>query len=156
MQNVTWREIPVRQRIAVKRNSRFQYSSLRHYGEPDPHDLANAGFILHATRHLEPPEAKDITASEAKARLAEQASAWGMRCHVELSDKIVANALVRNHRRTLVINRRSDFGAIELGALAHHELGIHMATTLNALDQPLKIFSIVMGLAPACISVMEG
>ncbi|MBD3219617.1 DUF1704 domain-containing protein, partial [bacterium] len=34
------------------------------------------------------------------------------------------------------------FSETELDALAHHELGVHMATTLNGRQQPLRIFSL--------------
>jgi len=121
---------------------RFVYNSLRYYGEPDGQDLANARFILHATAQLPPPDPRTIPAAQAAARLAEQARAWNLPCKVERSRRIVARALVNNTRRTLVLNADAVFSETELQALAHHELGVHMATTLNGREQPLRIFSL--------------
>ena len=121
---------------------RFVYNSLRYYGEPDDRDLANARFILHATAQLEEQDEARIDAAEAQQRLKAQADAWGLSCRVELSRRLVAKALVNNSRRTLYINARATFTATELQALAHHELGVHMATTLNARQQKLRIFSL--------------
>ncbi|MEZ4388862.1 MAG: flavohemoglobin expression-modulating QEGLA motif protein [Candidatus Krumholzibacteriia bacterium] len=121
---------------------RFVYNSLRYYGEPDAQDVANARFILHATATLPPPAPRTISAGDAATRLAVQAAAWNLPCKVELSRRIVARALVNNTRKTLVINRDARFSEGELQALAHHELGVHMSTTLNGREQPLRIFSL--------------
>jgi len=127
-------------------SERFVYNSLRHYGEPDEQDIANAKFILHATAHLEPEPEATITAPVAQQILKAQAEAWGMECRVERSRRLVAKALVDNYRRTLVINSDAMFTETQVQALAHHELGVHMATTLNARKQPLRIFSLGMPL----------
>ncbi len=41
-----------------------------------------------------------------------------------------------------MINKDAVFTQKELHAFAYHELGIHMLTTINAKNQPLKIFSL--------------
>ena len=48
--------------------------------------------------------------------------------------------MVDNQRRTLLVNERFKVGNTELEALIHHELGVHMVTTMNAVDQPLRVF----------------
>jgi uncharacterized protein (TIGR02421 family) len=123
-------------------SERFLYNSLRYYGEPDDQDVANARFILHATASSEAPEEPLMDAGEAQRRLKAQAEAWGMSCRVEKSRRIVAKALVNNTRRTLYLNAQASFTESQLQALAHHELGVHMATTLNARLQRLRIFSL--------------
>jgi uncharacterized protein (TIGR02421 family) len=122
---------------------RFVYNSLRHYGEPDAQDLANARFILHAAAQSgDQTDARTIDAATASARLLALAEQWNLPCKVERSRRIVARALVNNSRRTLVINSDAMFSETELQALAHHELGVHMATTLNGRAQPLRVFSL--------------
>ncbi|WP_416430829.1 tyrosine/phenylalanine carboxypeptidase domain-containing protein [Piscirickettsia salmonis] len=47
---------------------------------------------------------------------------------------------MNNSRRALLINRNAQFSALEIAALIHHELGVHLVTTMNALAQPLSVF----------------
>ncbi len=121
----------------------FYYNSLRNYGEPTSSDIDNARFLLYST---ELPEFKDspcdIKPEEALKEFQDTAKEWGMSCLVKLSNRLVAKAMVNNTLRTLLVNRNSLYSRIDLEALKHHELGIHMATTLNALDQPLKVLQL--------------
>ncbi|MGB0468746.1 MAG: flavohemoglobin expression-modulating QEGLA motif protein [Pontibacterium sp.] len=122
-------------------NPQFVYSSLKYYGEPSLEDEANACFLLHAAKY-EPELEKTVTADEAVAVFRERAAQWGMDCKVELSNKIVAAAMVSNGKKTLYVNKDTQLSQTEVSALCHHELGVHMATTLNAAMQPLKVFSL--------------
>lgn len=119
----------------------FVYSSLKYYGEPSLEDEANAHFLLHAASHG-PESRQEIDAEQATEFFRLRAAEWGMDCKVELSNKLVASAMVSNSKRTLYVNRDARFTETEMAALTHHELGVHMATTLNAAMQPLKVFSL--------------
>ena len=119
----------------------FLYNSLKYYGEPEQRDIQNAHFILHAPA-LDENEEASIDAASAVAYFKEVAADWQLDCKVEVSSKTVANAMVDNHKRLLLINKDAKFTQTELVAFAHHELGIHMVTTLNAKKQPLKLFSL--------------
>ncbi len=119
----------------------FVYSSLKYYGEPSLEDEANARFLLHAASHG-PESEVQISADQASEYFRQCASDWGMECKVELSGKLVASAMVSNSKRTLYVNKHARFTETEMAALTHHELGVHMATTLNATMQPLKVFSL--------------
>lgn len=119
----------------------FVYSSLKYYGEPSVTDEANAHFLLHAAR-VEEGEQEMLSAEQALAYFRQQAEQWQMNCRVELSSRLVASAMVSGSKRTLYINRDHQFSASWMAALAHHELGVHMATTLNAAQQSLKVFSL--------------
>lgn len=122
-------------------SSQFVYSSLRYYGEPSIEDEANAQFLLHAAKY-DPDTDKRISATEAVEYFRLKAADWGMNCKVELSSKLVASAMVSGAKRTLFINKDALLTETEVNALAHHELGVHMATTLNAASQPLKVFTL--------------
>lgn len=50
--------------------------------------------------------------------------------------------MVDNSRKTLFINRRAKLSKFEVDSLIHHELGVHMVTTLNACCQPLQLFKL--------------
>jgi uncharacterized protein (TIGR02421 family) len=125
----------------------FVYNSLKYYGEPDTTDLANAEFLLHAPL-LEKCEAEQalmapsFNADQAINYFKEQAAKWQIKCKIEKSGKIVAKAMVNNDKSLLLINKDVQFSEKELQAFAHHELGIHMLTTINAKKQPLKVFSL--------------
>lgn len=119
----------------------FVYSSLKYYGEPSLEDEANARFLLHAASHG-PASEVEIGADQAAEYFRQRAADWGMHCKVELSGKLVASAMVSNSKRTLYVNKHARFTETEMAALTHHELGVHMATTLNAAMQPLKVFSL--------------
>jgi uncharacterized protein (TIGR02421 family) len=119
----------------------FVYSSLSYYGEPSIEDAANAKFLLHAGTY-DPKSEKTVSAEQAAEYFRLKAADWGMSCKVELSSRLVASAMVSNSKRTLYVNKDAVFSETEVNALAHHELGVHMATTLNAAAQPLKVFSL--------------
>ncbi|WP_286240065.1 flavohemoglobin expression-modulating QEGLA motif protein [Neptuniibacter halophilus] len=122
-------------------SSQFVYNSLKYYGEPSLVDEANARFLLHAAAYSDTSN-ETVGLDEAIDYFHSHARRWQMDCRIEVSSKIVASAMVSNSRKTLYINRNSSFSRNELKALAHHELGVHMSTTLNAAQQPLKVFSL--------------
>ncbi|MFC6668916.1 tyrosine/phenylalanine carboxypeptidase domain-containing protein [Marinobacterium aestuariivivens] len=72
---------------------------------------------------------------------------------MELSDQLIAAAMVNNGRKALLVRRSAKVSPVELHALAHHELGVHMTTSLNAQLQPLEVFS--LGL-PGATHTQEG
>lgn len=123
---------------------RFQYNSLRYYGEPTADDLANARFLLHAADRIEETEAERYPADQMTSFFSDKAKAWGLECKVELSDRILAQAMVSSGRKALMVKRDTLATESEMHALAHHELGVHMVTSLNAAAQPLKVFSLGM------------
>ena len=47
----------------------------------------------------------------------------------------------RRDTRTLVLNENHIFSEHELDVLNNHEIGVHMVTTMNGLEHPLKIFA---------------
>lgn len=127
--------------LATIGTDRFLYNSLRYYGEPSAKDLANARFLLHAPipeQELNEPEHLD--AKDAVSTFVTAAEQFSLACQVQTSKRLVAKAMVDNQKRTLVVNDTLKIGHTELQALVHHELGVHMVTTMNAVDQELKVF----------------
>lgn len=121
-------------------NPQFLYNSLRQYGEPTSKDIANAHFILHAAPiHAEEIEPKDITPEAAKTAFEEIIQAYGVDFKVNISKRIVAKAMVDNAKKTINLNEEIRLSHTELQSLIHHEFGVHALTTMNALEQPLKV-----------------
>lgn len=119
----------------------FLYESLKYYGEPSLSDEQNARFLLHANG-IGPEDEELVTTEQLISRFKEAANQWGMACKVESSAKLVASAMVSNSRKAVLIAKNLELNNIEAQSLLHHELGVHMATTLNAASQQLKVFSL--------------
>lgn len=123
----------------------FLYNSLKYYGEPNATDIANARFILHAPDISSEQNPEVFDAKYAAQFFKQQADEWKLQCKVEVSNKLVAKAMVNNHKRQLLVNRDATFTKSELVAFCYHELGVHMVTTINSQSNPLKVFR--LGLA---------
>jgi uncharacterized protein (TIGR02421 family) len=106
-------------------------------------DLSNANFLLRAPQIEEESKQALVAPEKALEFYKKKAREWGMECKFEISGRIVANAVVS--KRTLLINKNKHVTKTEMNALAHHELGVHLSTTINAQDQTLKILT--LGLA---------
>jgi uncharacterized protein (TIGR02421 family) len=119
----------------------FVYQSLQYYGEPSIVDEHNARYLLHASRFSEDSSRK-FDQEELMELFHQKAGEWGMKCKVELSSRLVASAMVSNSRKAVQIAKGLVLPHEEAFALLHHELGVHMATTLNAEKQRLKVFSL--------------
>ncbi|TVZ40691.1 uncharacterized protein (TIGR02421 family) [Alteromonadaceae bacterium 2753L.S.0a.02] len=118
----------------------FLYDSLRYYGEPSEKDRRNAQFILHLPADLENGNDRLLDGDAIVKTLEAFAESEGYEYQIKLDDSLIANALVSG--TTIKINNAAQVAETEVHALAHHELGVHLLTTLNARNQPLKILSL--------------
>ncbi|MDB4542660.1 flavohemoglobin expression-modulating QEGLA motif protein [bacterium] len=119
----------------------FLYESLRYYGEPSIQDEKNAAHLLHCASYDEVLGA--VMAQEAIIEMFKyQAAKWDMPCKVEVSNRLVANAMVSDSKKAVLLSKGAALEEKRVKALVHHELGVHMATTLNASMQKLKVFRI--------------
>lgn len=78
---------------------------------------------------------------------------YGIKCRVEVTDKIIAAVMVNNAKKSILINKSTKINSKELHGLIQHELGVHVVTTANSELQKLKIFK--FGL-PGNTSSQEG
>jgi len=128
--------------LLVKAGSpEFLYESLKYYGEPSQIDEQNAHFLLHAG-DFDIDDQASVSTEELQQQMKIAAAEWKMTCKVETSSKLVASAMVSNSRKAVMIAKNLNISAVEARALVHHELGVHMATTLNSSAQRLKVFSL--------------
>ncbi|WP_319536231.1 flavohemoglobin expression-modulating QEGLA motif protein [uncultured Vibrio sp.] len=127
----------------------FLYNSLRYYGEPSAKDIANAQFILHLpTEEESKPEHDSHSIARFMGRFAQK---HDYDCEIQVLDGMLANALVSGLR--VKINSAAYITTDELEALAHHEMGVHLLTTLNGRSQPLNVLSLG---CPANTNTQEG
>jgi uncharacterized protein (TIGR02421 family) len=130
----------------------FVYNSLGYYGRPDNSAINNAKFLLYA-KEIPEERGERFDAKSACEQMKLQADSWGMQCKIGLSGSIVARAMVSSMPPQLTVNSHAEFYHSEIQRLIQHELGVHMATTLNAKQQPLKVLR--LGL-PGATYTQEG
>lgn len=138
--------------IASVGSEKFLYNSLRYYGEPNASDIQTAKFLLFA-KPYERSDERIIKADEIKEAFLEAIDGYGIKCKVEVTDKIIASAMVNNVKKIIQINKSTAMNTKELRGLIQHELGVHMVTTVNSEHQKLKVFK--LGL-PGNTSTQEG
>ncbi|PWL38817.1 DUF1704 domain-containing protein [Flagellimonas aquimarina] len=126
----------------IGQGKRFYYNSLRAFGTPTEKDVQNARFILH---FKDEPTTSDMdkvfSPNDAKAYFGDFITRYNFPLNIRFSTNIAAEAMVSNSSQTLLIKKNVKFSKNQLLTLANHEIGVHLVTTFNGLDQPLKIFS---------------
>ncbi|WP_372883002.1 flavohemoglobin expression-modulating QEGLA motif protein [Psychromonas sp.] len=121
-------------------SSEFLYDSLRYYGEPSEKDIHNAQFILHLPESPDEDSSALLDAADIKDVMHKMGSRENYKWEMELDDNMVGTALVSGTR--VRINSRAKLTQTDAMALAHHELGVHLVTSLNGNKQPLRILSL--------------
>lgn len=116
------------------------YNSLRYFGEPTKEDLKNAEYLLHCSNSIDAKEPLNLTDRDVYNYFIQKINQYGFNCKVEISKRTISKVLVLNHKKTIRIRKNSLFSKTALNALAEHEVGVHMVTTINSRLQPLSIF----------------
>ena len=126
----------------IGKDEKFYYNCLRSFGTPKEKDVRNAEFILHFDNEdLNEDQIPHYNTDEAVAYFNEFSRLFDFEYHIKTSNKMSAAAMVLNNKKTLVLKRNRLFSKNELATLATHEIGVHLVTTFNGLNHPLKIFS---------------
>lgn len=123
-------------------NKQFYYNSLRFFNTPPEKMVQNANFILHFENEILSGHAfeKNISTEKALDIFKTYGKQYGFEFNVKASGSISAAAMVVNKDKTLLLKKNHRFSEHELQVLCHHEIGVHLVTTFNALNQPLHIF----------------
>ena len=127
--------------IASVGTEKFLYNSLRYYGEPSENDIESAQFLLFASEFENIVE-ETIDAEGTKEAFVKALDFYKIKCKLEITDKIIASAMVNNAKKTILINKSIKVNPLELNGLIHHELGVHMVTTVNSELQKLRVFKL--------------
>lgn len=118
----------------------FIYDSLRYFGEPTPKDIANARFILHLPSNPEEEGEDLLDTDQIVTILSNFANSNQLQYSLKIDDDMLANALVSG--TTIKVNHSAKLSPSDTNALANHEIGVHLVTTLNARAQPLRILEV--------------
>ncbi len=133
--------------------SRFLYNSLRYFGEPGEQDLRNARFLLHLPQVEETIAEPTLGTDDAIRLFKESFERYGFKGKIEITRSLAASAMVVNAEKKVLLKKGATFRPKELRFLVHHEIGVHMVTTMNSNKQPLKVFN--LGL-PVSTMTQEG
>lgn len=122
---------------------KFYYNCLHCFGTPTETDVENAKFILHFEEEdlSEERFVPKYSSRETEPFFRAYSEQYDFTYQIRHSNKITASAMVLNNTRSLVLKENYLFSEHELNVLNNHEIGVHMVTTMNALEHPLKIFS---------------
>ena len=138
----------------VGQGNLFLHSSLKTFGSPSHQDLKIANLILNLS-----PASHSVTESEwfSTKQAAEYMRAYnqsyGFDVRVEEVTHISSKAMVSNRIPAVYLRKNQKFSKTELIALSNHEIGVHLVTTFNAHQQPLRLFQ--LGL-PFNVETQEG
>lgn len=126
----------------INTGRKFYFNCLKSFGTPTEKDLDNAKFILRFNDEDFDEEMLPIyNVHDAKAYFENFSKRYSFKYNIKLSTNISAAAMVLNHTKTLVLRKNHKYSKNQLKVLANHEIGVHMVTTFNAVEQPLQIFS---------------
>ena len=126
---------------SIGKSKKFYYNSLKSFGTPTQKDVENAQFILHFKDEKYDQEMYPIfNADEAVEYFNEFAKKYNFNLNIKLSTKITAAAMVQNSTQRLILKKNHRFSTNQLKVLANHEIGVHLVTTFNGMNQYLKIF----------------
>ena len=128
--------------LASLGSSKFLYSSLRYFGEPSEQDLKNAWFLQHLPEVENTIAEPTLGVPDAVELFKQSFEEYGFKGKIEVTRNIVSDAMVVNHQRKVLLKKGATFRPKELRFLVHHEIGVHMVTTMNSGLQPLKVFNL--------------
>lgn len=122
---------------------RFLYNSLRYFGRPSERDIKNAKYLLSLPKIKSDYNIQQkLYVEDAKKAFSESFDSYGFKGNIGLSKEMASDVMVINSQKKVLIKKNAEFSPKELNYLVHHEIGVHMVTTMNSLEQPLKIFNL--------------
>lgn len=122
---------------------KFLINSLRYFGKPSKNDLRNAQYLL-----LLPPiksetlVSKSFGTQDAIEAFKDGLKEYGFKASVVKNSKMVADVMVMNREKKIAVRDGIKIKPKHLRHLVHHEIGVHMVTTFNSNQQPLRIFNV--------------
>jgi uncharacterized protein (TIGR02421 family) len=122
---------------------KFLYNSLRYFGRPNTKDIRNAEYVLLLPQFKgENPKSQRFGVDQAKEIFEKSFADYGFKGKIRVDKKALSSVMVINSTKTVVLREGATFSKNELRYLVEHEIGVHMATTMNAHNNKLKVFSV--------------
>ena len=126
----------------IGQGRKFYFNSLKSFGTPTEKDIENAKFILRFDdSDFDDKMLPVFNVNEAKDYFDDFSKRYDFKYNIKISNNLSAAAMVLNNTQTLVLRKSHKYSLSQLKVLTNHEIGVHMVTTFNGLDQPLKVFS---------------
>ena len=126
----------------IGQGRKFYFNSLKSFGTPTEKDIENAKFILRFDDSEFDEEMLPMyNADEARDYFDNFSKRYDFKYSIKISNNLSAAAMVLNNIQTLVLRKSHKYSLNQLKVLTNHEIGVHMVTTFNGLEQPLKVFS---------------
>jgi len=126
----------------IGQGKKFYYNSLKSFGTPTERDIENAKFILRFDNSdFEEDLLPLYNVDDAIDYFEAFRTRYDFDFTIKKSTNIAAAAMVQNNTKTLLLRKNHKFSKNQLKVLANHEIGVHLVTTFNSINQPLKIFS---------------
>lgn len=120
----------------------FLFNSLRYFGQPSKKDIANANFLLYCNELPDYLEEPFLDFEEIIEGFQTAVKNMGFDFKIRISSNIPSDVLVLNSQKTLQLKMGAQFTRSRLNALIHHEVGVHVLTSQNAIAQPLRIMQL--------------
>jgi len=138
--------------LASRGKDEFLYNSLKLYGRPEKVDVMNANYIIQSYG-IDNEGPKNLGKEEIYELFANELKEWNIGGKLAFGKNMAARIMVNSSKKTLIINERAKFNENDIKLLSQHELGVHMLTTMNANQQPLKC--LLLG-TPNNVETQEG
>lgn len=127
--------------LASRGTDRFLYESLKLYDKPSPNDVMNANYLIQSAGFSD-EEKRNLNGKQAIEYFQKELLTIGIGGKIALKRNMAARAMVDSKSRTLFINDKAMFNRNDLSLLKEHEIGVHLLSTMNALEQPLRCLSL--------------
>lgn len=131
--------------LTYRGDVKFKYLSLKYFGEPNKFDLELARYFLQSPDRVVEEESLDDV--QVVKMLEDTVAEYGFGGKVLKAKNIPSQAIFTPSKKTLKVKSGIKFAETFALGLCHHEIGVHMLTTENALKQPLKIFQVGLPLS---------
>jgi len=126
----------------IGQGKKFYYNSLKSFGTPTEKDVENANFILHFDDETDIKSSlPQFDVHQAEVFFRDYSKQYDFTYEIKHGKNLSAIAMVLSNDKTLVLNEKHTFSQDDINILTNHEIGVHMVTTMNSLNNPLKIFS---------------
>jgi uncharacterized protein (TIGR02421 family) len=129
--------------LSTLNTPKFLYNSLRYFGRPSKKDVQNAHYFLYLPEVAgEPKRSPSLGVDEAMVSFKNGLERYGFKSKIEKSNKVIAQVMVLNAKKTIQFRPDAKFTRSQIDALVEHEIGVHMVTTMNSNEQKLKVFNL--------------
>lgn len=119
----------------------FLYNSLKLYGKPDKADVMNAKYIIQSYGN-DDEDCEYLKKEEILGMFSAELEKWNLGGKIVFAKNMAARIMVNSAKKTLVISDKAKLNVNDIKLLSQHELGVHMLTTMNASNQPLKFLAL--------------